>query len=49
MAQGVGWSSEAMRVLIALWREKKVQEQLDSVARNKAIYEDIAERMKKAG
>ena len=49
MARGVGWSNEATRALIALWGENKVQEQLDSVARNKAIYEDIAEGMRKAG
>ena len=49
MARGVGWSNEATRVLIALWGGNKVQEQLDSVARNRAIYEDIADGMRKAG
>ena len=49
MARGTGWSNEATQALIALWGETKVQEQLDAVARNKSIYEDIAEEMKKAG
>jgi len=49
MAQGAGWSDEAMRALISLWSEANVQEKLDSVAKNQTIYKEITEGMQKTG
>ena len=43
---GPGWSASATRALIAVWREVDVQQKLDSVKRNKIIYEEIAEKMR---
>jgi len=44
-----GWSNDATKALIAIWGESHVQEKLDSVTRNKVIYEDIAEKMSAQG
>ena len=49
MARGAGWSNEATHALVSLWGEANVQEKLDSVSRNRTIYEGIAEGMRKAG
>lgn len=44
-----GWTSEETKALIACWGEANVQEQLDSVKRNRDIYERIAAEMAKQG
>ena len=44
-----GWSSEAIKVLISVWGEQNIQEQLDGVSRNKSIYEKIAAAMRARG
>ena len=38
----VGWTADETIALIAAWGETHVQEQLDSVTRNRDIYEAIA-------
>ena len=35
-----GWTNDVIRALIAIWGESSVQEKLDSVKCNKAIYEE---------
>ena len=44
-----GWSTEATRALIAIWGEENVQEQLDSVSRNRTIFEKIAASLRAKG
>ena len=44
-----GWSASATCALIAVWGEVDVQQKLDSVKRNKIIYEEIAEKMREEG
>ena len=45
----IGWSREATWVLIAIWEEQNIQEQLDNVSRNKAIYEKVSTAMRAKG
>ena len=44
-----GWSAEATRVLITVWREQNIQKQLDNVSRNEGIYEKISAAMRAKG
>jgi len=44
-----GWTNDATRALIAIWGESSVQEKLDSFTCNKAIYEDVAEKLNAQG
>ena len=44
-----GWSNNATKALIGIWGESRVQQKLDSVTRNKIIYEEIAEKMSTQG
>ena len=46
---GAGWSTEETRMLIILWGQANVQGQLDGVARNRAVYEQIARDHAEAG
>ena len=34
-----GWSHDATRALLSVWKEQGIQSQLDGVKRNRAIYE----------
>lgn len=34
-----GWSHEATRALLSIWKEQDIQSQLDGVQRNRVIYE----------
>ena len=44
-----GWLSDETRTLISIWGEQNVQTQLDSVKRNKDIYEKIAFELSNMG
>ena len=44
-----GWWSDETRTLISIWGEQNVQTQLDSVKRNKDIYEKIAFELSNMG
>ena len=44
-----GWSEEETSVLISIWGAANVQQQLDSVTRNRHIYEKIANDMAEHG
>ena len=44
-----GWSTEETRALISVWGEANVQDQLDSVKRNKDIYERISAQLSAQG
>ena len=44
-----GWSEAETRALIAVWGEADVQGQLDSVKRNKGIYQRIAAELSTQG
>lgn len=44
-----GWSSEETSVLVGVWGGESVQRQLDSVARNRSVFENIAKEMKNLG
>lgn len=44
-----GWSSEATRALIGIWGQADVQSKLDSVKRNKDIFQQIAKELADLG
>ena len=44
-----GWSVEETRALVGVWGQANVQEQLDGVMRNRAIFEMIAREMGELG
>ena len=44
-----GWMPEETKALIGVWGEANVQQQLDSVRRNRDIYEGIASELAKKG
>ena len=44
-----GWSAEETRVLISIWGEENVQSQLDMVARNHIILENISAQLEEMG
>ena len=44
-----GWSGDETKALIAAWGEANIQCQLDSVKRNKDIYEQIAIQLSAQG
>ena len=44
-----GWTPEETRALINCWGEANVQQQLDSVRRNRDIYEGISSELAKLG
>ena len=44
-----GWSGEATQALLGIWGKQNVQSQLDGVARNRNIYEKIAESLSGLG
>ena len=44
-----GWTDAEMKALIAVWGEGDVQGQLDSVKRNKDIYQRIAAELSEQG
>jgi len=46
---GAGWSTEETRTLIILWGQANVQGQLGSVARNRALYKEMARGHAEAG
>ena len=46
---GISWTDNEVRVLIGLWGESDVQEELDVAVRNKVVYEEIAKKMREQG
>lgn len=44
-----GWSSEETRALVSVWGQANVQSQLDGVARNRTVFEQIAKELAKLG
>ena len=44
-----GWTTEETKVLIGVWGEANVQDQLDNVKRNRDIYERIASQLAAQG
>ena len=44
-----GWDADATKALIGIWDQENVQNQLDSVTRNRVIYEKIAQRLEVEG
>ena len=44
-----GWDADATKALINIWGQENVQSQLDSVTRNRVIYEKIALRLEEEG
>ena len=44
-----GWSIVETRALVGVWSQANVQEQLDGVMRNRAIFEMIAREMGELG
>ena len=37
-----GWSADETRALVSVWGEASVQSELDTVARNRVVFERIA-------
>ena len=48
MAAG-GWSADATRALVSVWSQQNVQNELDGVSRNRAIFERIARELRNKG
>ena len=48
MAAG-GWSADATRALVSVWIQQNVQNELDGVSRNRAIFERIARELRNKG
>lgn len=44
-----GWTTEATRALLSIWREQNIQDQLDGIVRDKFIYEKITESLRELG
>ena len=44
-----GWSTEATRALVSVWGQQNVQNQLDGVSRNRAIFERISRELRNKG
>ena len=44
-----GWSADETRALIGVWGEADIQRQLDGVARNRPIYENISAQLCEMG
>ena len=44
-----GWTHAETKALIDIWGEQNVQQQLDSVRRNKDVYEKVAKEMTELG
>ncbi len=47
--RGTAWSDCEVRVLIGIWGENDIQEELDGAIRNKIVYEQIAKKMREQG
>ena len=43
------WSDNDVKTLIAIWGERKVQEELDGSVRNRTVYVNIAKKMNDLG
>ena len=43
------WSDIEVKVLLSIWGDNRIQEELDGVVRNKLVYQKIAENMNKSG
>ena len=43
--RGAVWSDAELRALIAIWSEKKVQEELDGAVRNKVVFQEISRKL----
>ena len=48
-SQGASWSDEEVLILIGIWGEAKVQEELDGAMRNKSAFVTISRKMLEAG
>ncbi len=43
---GLFWEDGEVFLLISIWADEKIQQQLDTCTRKKAVYEKIAKRLK---
>ena len=43
------WYNSEVKALITIWSDDKIQEQLDGVVRNKAVFEKNADKMAEVG
>ena len=44
-----GWSNEETRALVSVWGQANVQSELDSVARNRVVFQRIAGLLEELG
>ena len=44
-----GWDADTTKALISIWGQESIQSQLDSITRNRVIYEKIAQRLEAEG
>lgn len=44
-----GWTTEATRALDSVWSQQNVQNELDGVSRNRAIFERISRELRNKG
>ncbi len=49
MSRGSTWASDEVSLLISIWADEKIQQQLDSCSRKRPIFEKIAKRLEAEG
>ena len=49
MSRGSTWASDEVSLLISIWADEKIQQQLDSCSRKRQIFEKIAKRLEAEG
>ena len=49
MGKGTSWVNKEVKMLLSIWVETNIQEELDGAVRNKNIHERNAKRLLKAG
>ena len=47
--RGCTWSDDEVKALIAIWGERKIQEELDGSVRNRTVYVNFAKKMNDLG
>ena len=47
--RGTTWADKEVKVLLTIWRDSKILEELDGAVRNKVVFEQIAKKLQEQG
>ena len=47
--RGTTWTDKEVKVLLAIWGDSKIQEELDGAVRNQVVFQRIAKQLKEQG